>query len=79
MSRSEQLLTILRAVLGGFAFVWEVAVDQHQRLWVIVASVWLLGGPLEKFLAFVSSGKLNISVSAKPSDPPRPDDDEDPE
>jgi hypothetical protein len=64
----DRWLTRLRALLGSTAFMWDV-IAGGGRLWVIVASLWLLGGPIEQILYFLTSGRIAISVQ-QPPDPP---------
>ena len=62
MSRQDPWLTRLRFLLGSAAFAWEVAADHHDRWWIIVISLWLLGGPIEEIVRFLTAGRLQVSV-----------------
>lgn len=61
----DRWLTRLRALLGSMAFGWDV-VAGGGRLWVIVASLWLLGGPIEQILYFLTSGRISFVIQQAP-------------
>lgn len=66
----DRWLTRLRALLGSTAFMWDV-VAGGGRLWVIVASLWLLGGPIEQILYFLTSGRISFVIQQPPAvEPP---------
>ena len=63
--QQDRWLSRLRFLLGSGAFVWEVVWDPHDRWWVIVISLWLLGGPIEELLSLITRGRLSVSISRK--------------
>lgn len=68
MNRQDPWLTRLRFALGSAAFAWEVAVDRHDRWWIIVVSLWLLGGPIEEIVRFLTAGRLQINMRRNEDD-----------
>lgn len=65
---SDKWLTRLRFLVGTGAFAWEVVWDKHERLWVIVMAIWLLGAPIEDLVRLLTSGRVQIRVPAEKED-----------
>lgn len=82
MNRPAPWLTKLRALLGAGALSWEFGVDRLNH-WpaVFVIVFWLLGGPVESLIKFLTAGRLEINVRKDPEpeekdEGPDPDEDE---
>ena len=58
-------LTRLRFLVGTGAFAWEVVWDKHERLWVVVMAIWLLGAPIEDLIRLLTEGRVQIRVPRK--------------
>ena len=69
---SDTWLTRLRFLVGTGAFAWEVVWDKHERLWVVVIAIWLLGAPIEDLIKLLTSGRIQIRI-------PRADDEKEDE
>lgn len=61
-------LTKLRALLGSGTLAWELAADHLHHWPLLVLVFWLLGGPVEVFVRFLTSGRLEINVKRDPED-----------
>lgn len=79
MKTDERWLTRLRALLGSMALLWELIADHGHQWFVFVICLWLLGGPLEQLITFLTAGRLRIEIKRvevrdedKPTDPPDP-------
>lgn len=71
MKTSAVWLTIWRSILGAGLLAWELGVDQ-LRHWppIFVFAFWLLGGPIEEIVRFVTSGRIQINVRDSGKDEP---------
>lgn len=63
MKAPDQWLVRLRALLGSAVVAWELGVD-HLQHWppTLILAFWLLGGPVEELIRFLTAGRLQINV-----------------
>lgn len=71
MSRDDRWLTRLRFLLGSGVLAWELAAD-NLRHWppTFVLAVWLLGGPIEEIIRFLTAGRLQITMKSSEDEKP---------
>lgn len=58
----DRWLTRLRALSGSGTLLWELIADHGHQWFVFIIAIWLLGGPLEQLITFLTAGRLNIEV-----------------
>lgn len=69
--RTDAWLVKLRAALGVAMIGWELGVN-NLKTWppIFVLAVWLLGGPVEELIRFLTAGRLQINVKPSAENPP---------
>ena len=58
----DRWLTRLRALLGTGVLVWELGLDHLHHWPVFILIVWLLGGPVDKLVTLLTSGRFQLVI-----------------
>jgi|HubBroStandDraft_6_1064221.scaffolds.fasta_scaffold1394509_2 hypothetical protein len=62
MRGTDLWVTRLRALVGTGVLAWELGAEQGKQWWIFVLVVWLMGGPIEELIRFLTAGRLQIDI-----------------